>query len=140
MSEKYSPQGEILEYANHVVDRFGLADGIQLNTRVESAIYNEESGHYQVSLGDGSAVTARYVVMATGCLSVPNFPDIDGLDTFAGEIHITARSCAAGTTMSRFPRPRTTTPSVIISFLPCARMSACAKYVFTSGAVSKRSA
>src|SRR5262249_33500222 len=28
---------------------------------------------------------ATYCIMATGCLSSPNLPDIEGLDTFAGE-------------------------------------------------------
>lgn len=90
-SEKYSPQPEILEYANHVVERFRLGDGIQLKTRVDSAVYDEASHRYTVSLEDGSTVTARYVVMATGCLSVPNFPDIEGMDSFAGEMHHTGQ-------------------------------------------------
>ena len=34
-SERYSPQPEILEYANHVADRYGLRADIQFNTRVD---------------------------------------------------------------------------------------------------------
>ena len=88
-SEKYSPQAEILAYANHVVERFELADGIQLNTRVESAVYDENADGYDVTLQDGSVVSAKFVVMATGCLSVPNFPEIDGLESFSGVMHHT---------------------------------------------------
>ena len=29
-SERYAPQAELLRYANHVADRFGLRDGIRL--------------------------------------------------------------------------------------------------------------
>ena len=36
-SERYAPQPEILQYANHVADRFNLRPDIQFNTRVESA-------------------------------------------------------------------------------------------------------
>ena len=43
-SEHYATQPEILTYINHVVDRFDLNDGIQLNTRVESAHFQEETG------------------------------------------------------------------------------------------------
>ena len=34
-SEKYSPQPEILRYANHVADRFDLRRDIEFGTRVE---------------------------------------------------------------------------------------------------------
>ena len=36
-SERYASQPEILEYANHVADRFNLRRDISLNTRVERA-------------------------------------------------------------------------------------------------------
>ena len=35
--EKYSPQADILNYANHVADRFDLRRDIQFNTRIVSA-------------------------------------------------------------------------------------------------------
>ena len=40
-SEKYSPQPEILAYANHVTDRFGLRPDIRFDTRVTSATFDE---------------------------------------------------------------------------------------------------
>ena len=40
-SERYSGQPEILQYANHVADRFNLRPHIQFNTRVTSAHYDE---------------------------------------------------------------------------------------------------
>ena len=36
-TERYAAQPELLRYANHVADRFGLRDGIRLNTRVTGA-------------------------------------------------------------------------------------------------------
>ncbi len=36
-TERYAAQPEILAYIEHVVDRFGLASGITLNTRVADA-------------------------------------------------------------------------------------------------------
>src|SRR6056297_1364513 len=43
-TERYSAQPEILEYAKHVADRFGLRRDIQFNTRVESAHWDEAAG------------------------------------------------------------------------------------------------
>ena len=40
-SEKYATQGEILGYAEYVVERFGLADGMTFSTRVTASHYLE---------------------------------------------------------------------------------------------------
>ena len=79
-SEKYATQGEILKYAEHVAERFGLNDGIQFNTKVAAAKYLEDRGIWQLSLSSGETLEARFVVMATGCLSKPNYPNIKGLN------------------------------------------------------------
>ena len=79
-SEKYATQGEILSYAEHVVARFGLADGMTFNTRVEASHYLEDQDQWRVELDNGETINARFVIMATGCLSKPNFPNITGLD------------------------------------------------------------
>ena len=42
-SEKYSPQPEILAYANHVADRFDLRSQIVFDTRVTAATFNEDA-------------------------------------------------------------------------------------------------
>ncbi len=47
-SERYAAQPEILDYANHVADRFQLRDRIQFNTRVNAAHFNE--GNQRLSL------------------------------------------------------------------------------------------
>ena len=89
--EKYSAQPDLLAYLNHVCDRFGLRDGIQLETRVDSVTYDEPQGRWQVGTDRGDNVSAQFVVMATGALSAANPPDIPGLDTFAGDVIHTAR-------------------------------------------------
>ena len=79
-SERYAPQAELLTYANHVADRFDLWPDIQLNTRVTGAHYDEATGLWRVTTDQGDAVTARNVIMATGCLSSANTPNFKGLD------------------------------------------------------------
>jgi cyclohexanone monooxygenase len=88
-SERYAPQPEILKYANHVADRFNLRPDIQFNTRVERAGFDENANTWAVTTSDGKTVTAKYVVLATGCLSNAKMPDIKGLDGFKGKVYHT---------------------------------------------------
>jgi len=88
-SERYAPQPEILRYANHVADRFNLRPDIQLSTRVDRAEFDEAAGTWQVTTSDGNAATARFVVLATGCLSNARVPDIKGLSDFKGKVYHT---------------------------------------------------
>ncbi len=88
-SERYAPQPEILRYANHVADRFRLRSDIQLNTRVDRAEFDEDANTWQVTTSDGATVTAKFVVLATGCLSNARVPDIKGLSDFKGKVYHT---------------------------------------------------
>ena len=88
-SERYAPQPEILKYANHVADRFDLRRDIQFDTRVERAVFDDNTDVWSVSTSDGRTVTAKYVVLATGCLSNARKPDIRGLDRFKGKVYHT---------------------------------------------------
>ncbi|MGB6238148.1 MAG: NAD(P)/FAD-dependent oxidoreductase, partial [Bradyrhizobium sp.] len=88
-SERYAPQPEILKYAQHVADRFGLRQDIVFNTRVERAEFDEGCGAWQVATSDGKTVRAQFVVLATGCLSNARMPDIKGLPDFEGNVYHT---------------------------------------------------
>ena len=90
-TERYASQPEILEYANHVAERFELLPHIRFHTRVTAARYDESERRWQVALDSGDTVTARYLVMATGCLSVPNVPRMAGLDPEADNVYHTGR-------------------------------------------------
>jgi len=90
-SERYAPQSELLDYANHVAERFGLWPDIQLNTRVTSAHYDEAAGRWRVKIDKGDQIDAGNVIMATGCLSSTNTPDFEGLGGFKGRTFHTGR-------------------------------------------------
>jgi cation diffusion facilitator CzcD-associated flavoprotein CzcO len=83
-SELFSAQPEILSYANHVAERFDLRRLITFNARVHAAIFDEASARWTVHTSIGETVTARYIVMATGCLSTGRVPDFPGIETFEG--------------------------------------------------------
>ncbi len=108
-TERYAPQPEILRYINHVADRFDLRGDIQLDTKIVSAHYDDSTrdagpsresdggiGRWRILTDDGESWTAAFCIMATGCLSSTNSPDIPGLDSFAGELHHTSRWPHAG--------------------------------------------
>ena len=88
-SERYAPQAEILEYANHVADRFDLRRDIRFDTRVERAVFDEQANAWSVTISDGKTVEAKFVVLATGCLSNARKPDIQGLENFKGPVYHT---------------------------------------------------
>ena len=88
--ERYPTQPEILRYAQHVADRFDLRKDIVFRTRVASAQYDEHSRTWKVRTEHGDAVTARFLVMATGCLSSSKLPEIPGLESFKGTTYHTA--------------------------------------------------
>jgi len=88
-SERYAPQPEILKYANHVADRFNLRSDIQLNTRVDAAVFDESASTWQVTTSERKTVRAKFVVLATGCLSNARMPDIKGLSEFKGKVYHT---------------------------------------------------
>ena len=88
-SGKYPEQPEILSYLNHVADRFDLRSGIQFNTSVTAARFNDGTGLWDVETDQGDHVTAQYVVTAIGCISTGQIPQIPGLDSFEGEWHHT---------------------------------------------------
>jgi cyclohexanone monooxygenase len=90
-TERYASQPEILAYLNHVADRLDLRRDIQLETRVEAAVFDESTDRWTVTTDRGERLSARYCIMATGCLSAVRTPDVDGLDSFEGDCYHTAR-------------------------------------------------
>ena len=95
-SERNSTQGDILAYLNHVADRFDLRRHIEFDTRVESALFDEAAGRWVIETSRGERVTARFCIMATGCLSSVNVPAFEGLETFRGEWYHTGNWPHAG--------------------------------------------
>ena len=90
-SSKYSTQPEILEYANHVADRFDLKRYIRFGQRVMSATYLEESKSWYVVTSSGNQFESKYCIMATGSISAINKPKFAGLDSFKGDWYLTGR-------------------------------------------------
>ena len=90
-SEKYATQPEILAYLQHVADRYDLRRDIRFGTRVTAASWDEAARRWRLRTGDGGEVSCRYYVMASGCLSLPKTPDVEGAGRYRGEVYFTGR-------------------------------------------------
>ncbi len=89
-SEKYATQPEILRYANHVADRYELWPDMQFETRIASAVFDDDTTRWTVRTDQGDVISAQHVVMATGTLSAAKRPDLPGHEKFAGETYLTS--------------------------------------------------
>jgi cyclohexanone monooxygenase len=90
-SERYAAQPELLEHLNHVADRFDLRRDIQFETRITAAVFDEASGRWTVSTDTGEVISARFCVMAIGCLSVTKDVDLPGAETYLGRAYHTGQ-------------------------------------------------
>src|SRR6195952_2738891 len=74
-SKLFAGQPEILRYANFVADKLDLRRDMRFETRVTNAVFDEAAHRWTVTTDRGDTVSARYTVMATGCLSAARMPD-----------------------------------------------------------------
>ena len=82
--EKFSAQPDILAYANHVADRFNLKKDIEFNVEVKASRFDENLKTWKITTNTGEEIDAQYFIMATGCISTTQIPNIKGLSDYAG--------------------------------------------------------
>ncbi len=88
-TERYSPQPEILAYANHVADRFDLRKDIEFGTKVERAVWDDSASRWTLTTSKGETIWTQFYIMASGCLSHSKLPEIPGVESFAGPTYHT---------------------------------------------------
>ena len=79
-------QPEIREYMQHCVDKYGLGPHVRFGAEIREARWDEGESRWQLSLADGSTVAADVFISGLGMFNELNWPDIDGLDGFAGRV------------------------------------------------------
>ncbi|HET8718741.1 MAG TPA: NAD(P)/FAD-dependent oxidoreductase [Nocardioidaceae bacterium] len=89
-SRSFSPQPEIQDYLRRVAADSGVLPHFRFRTCFEDARWDDEHRRWQVRTSAGD-LTADVLVTASGGLSEPRLPDIDGLDSFGGELFHSAR-------------------------------------------------
>ncbi len=90
-SRKFSPQKEILGYMEHCVQKYGLKSHLRFHSEVREAAFDSQRNEWTVTLADGESLCANVLITATGQLNQPAWPDIPGMDQFAGKIFHSAR-------------------------------------------------
>lgn len=85
----FAPRDEILEYLKQFADDNGLNENIELGTEVKRCAWNDETRLWDLTVSDGEgerSLSVNTVISAVGQLANPKMPDIDGIDTFAGDV------------------------------------------------------
>ena len=83
-SHWYARGPELKKYADHVADTYDLRRHMRFGTVVEGARWDEDAQEWEVQVAGGAPVRATYLIAATGFLSQPRLPDIEGVGEFAG--------------------------------------------------------
>jgi cation diffusion facilitator CzcD-associated flavoprotein CzcO len=89
-SRTFSPGEEIRSYLDGVADRFGIRPLIRFGTQVQAAVWDDALGRWSLTTSRGELDT-ELLVVATGPLSEPKLPGVDGLADFPGPVFHTAR-------------------------------------------------
>lgn len=90
-SELYPSWEEVREYFHYVDKKLDLSRDIRFNTRVSAAEFDEDRNQWIIQADDGSVVRARFFVLCTGFGSKPYIPALEGLESFGGKWHHTAK-------------------------------------------------
>lgn len=88
-SERFAAQPEILDYLNHVADRFDLRRNFNFNARVIALVWQESDSCWRVTTDDGRIHHARFIISGAGNLSVPKTPEFPGIGDFNREVYLT---------------------------------------------------
>ncbi|MCV7228374.1 flavin-containing monooxygenase [Mycolicibacterium komossense] len=89
-SRIFAPGEELRDYADDVVDKYGLREKLRLSTMIVSARFDEQNSIWRLATASGAEITGRYVAMAIGGLERPKMPEIPGIDEFGGTLMHTA--------------------------------------------------
>ncbi|WP_268967199.1 flavin-containing monooxygenase [Zavarzinia marina] len=90
-SERFAAQPEILSYLEFVADTLDLRKDFTFDIRVTSAVWDDEAHRWTITTNDGAACTTRFLIAASGNLSIPKPPDFEGIEDFAGEVYTTSQ-------------------------------------------------
>ncbi len=89
-SHSFSRQPQIQQYLRDVADRAHVLDRFRFNVTFESAAWDSEAERWRIETSAGP-ITANVMVAAAGALSDPKMPDIEGIDSFGGQIFHSAQ-------------------------------------------------
>jgi len=83
--QRFADAAEIQRYLQQLAEAHGLLPKLRLSTRLLDARWDSEAARWRLRTTAGDALSAQFFVCSTGPLSQPRWPDVAGLDTFAGQ-------------------------------------------------------
>ena len=89
-SRSFSPQPEIQAYLERTAEEAGVLDRFRFGVTVLDLAWDEDEQVWLVSTDHGD-VTADVVITGSGGLSEPRLPEIEGIESFEGEVFHSAR-------------------------------------------------
>lgn len=90
-SRPYAAQPEILAYLDGVAERHGVLPLCRFGVEVKRADWSDAKSEWTLSLSDGSSRVADVVVSGLGMFNDLAYPEIEGLEAFAGACFHTAK-------------------------------------------------
>jgi cation diffusion facilitator CzcD-associated flavoprotein CzcO len=90
-SKPYGRQPEIRKYMQACVERYDLEPHLRLGTEVRSAVWDDDAARWRIETAAGETLEADVVFSAMGMFNGLHWPDIPGLDSFAGTRFHSAR-------------------------------------------------
>lgn len=89
-SRSFSPQPEIQAYLERTAEQAGVLDRFRFGVTVQEITWDEEENLWLVDTDQGSVI-ADIVITGSGGLSEPKVPEIEGMESFEGEVFHSAR-------------------------------------------------
>ncbi|KAA8740688.1 NAD(P)/FAD-dependent oxidoreductase [Pseudomonas koreensis] len=83
-TQMFAAQAELHRYTEHVIERFGLRERVELQTNVERIEWDDAEQRWAVHTSKG-IFYAQFVINASGPLSQPVIPPFPGQDRFEGK-------------------------------------------------------
>lgn len=87
-SDYFSRRDELKAYAEGCAKKHGVMDNVEFETEVLRAVWDEPASKWDVHVrrqdGSEEILVAQAVISAVGMLNRPQYPDIEGLDSFEG--------------------------------------------------------
>ncbi|MBJ8344737.1 NAD(P)/FAD-dependent oxidoreductase [Antrihabitans sp. YC2-6] len=84
-SQRFGSQPEIHAYLQRTADKYKVTPKIRFGTEVVSASFDESAARWRIELADGEVQHFDALICATGQLSRPKIPNLEGMDRFAGD-------------------------------------------------------
>jgi len=89
-TEHFARQAEVQAYLEHIARKFGIFEKIRFNHDIKGGTFDQDTSSWNLDIvkqnGERLSVAANFVISASGLFSTPRKLEVDGIETFKGEI------------------------------------------------------